>query len=70
MFDYQTMMLMHRHGDHEWAEMTEEPHHSQAAHDPERKLLRARFFRCVSCDEVIAVTSEAKHEGKGEHSHG
>lgn len=70
MFDYQTMLLMHRHSDHEWAAMTEEPQHSQAAHDPERKLLRARYFRCTSCDELIAVSSEADHAGEGDHRHG
>jgi hypothetical protein len=70
MFDYQTMLLMHRHGDDEWVPMAEDAHHSQAAHDPERKLLKARFFRCISCDEVIAVTNEADHAGEGEHRHG
>jgi hypothetical protein len=68
MFDYQTMKLMHRHSDHEWQEMAEEPHHTQASHDPERKLLRARIFRCIRCNEVIAVTgdaSDAPETGRG-----
>ncbi|NJD27425.1 MAG: hypothetical protein FIA92_03925 [Chloroflexi bacterium] len=58
MFDYQTMKLMHRHSDHEWAAMAEVPHHGQASHDPERALLRARVFRCTKCDEFVSVSSE------------
>lgn len=68
MIDYQTMKLMHRHSDHEWAAMVEEPHHGPEAHDPERTWLRARFFRCTSCDEVVAVgdgSEDSKDAPKG-----
>ncbi len=60
MIDYQALKLMHLHSDHEWAAMKEEPHHGPDDHDPERALLRhARFFRCTTCDEVVAVADDA-----------
>jgi hypothetical protein len=64
MFDYQTLKLMHRHGDDGWGVMAEQPHHDQAAHDPERALLKARVFRCTSCDEVVYVADDADVEGE------
>jgi hypothetical protein len=59
MFDYQTIKLMHRHGEGDYAPMAEGSEHSPAASDPERAWLRgARIFRCMRCeDEIIMVDS-------------
>jgi hypothetical protein len=53
--DYQTLKLMHLHGDERFP-MHEASHHDAADHDPERGWVRgARIFRCTSCDEEVAV---------------
>ena len=55
MFDYQTIKLMHLHGD-ERVPMTERAHSDSADHDPERRWIQgARIFRCMRCDEEIVV---------------
>ncbi len=57
MFDYQTVKLLHRHGDDDWIPMTEGSDHDAAAHDPERGWLHgARIFKCSRCDEQIAIS--------------
>jgi hypothetical protein len=69
MFDYQTVRMLHRHGDDDWIPMTEGSNHDAAAHDPERGWLRnAKIFRCSRCDEEIAVmpTAEPRTEAPGE----
>jgi hypothetical protein len=69
MFDYQTVKLLHRHGDDDWIPMTEGSEHDVAAHDPERGWLAgARIFRCSRCDEEIAMSpaAEPRTEAPGE----
>ena len=69
MFDYQTVKLLHRHGDDDWIPMTAGSHHDPAAHDPERGWLKgARIFRCSRCDEEIAIvpSAEPRTEAPGE----
>ena len=57
MFDYETVKLLHRHGNDEWVPMAESEHGS-AAHDPERAWLRgARLYKCTSCEEEILITA-------------
>ena len=57
MFDYQTVKLLHLHGDDDYAPMAEESEHGSATHDPERSWLRgARIFKCKRCDETIVMT--------------
>jgi hypothetical protein len=68
MFDYQTVKLLHRHGD-DWVPMSEGGDHDAAAHDPERAWLRgARIFKCTTCDEQIAMLppTEPNTEAPGE----
>ena len=61
MFDYQTVQMLHRHGDDDWVPMTEGSNHDAAGHDVERKWLRgAKIFRCTRCDEEIAMVPEAE----------
>jgi hypothetical protein len=56
-FDYQTVKLMHLHGD-ERVPMTERVHSDPADHDPERRWTHgARIFRRTRCDEEIVVTA-------------
>jgi len=69
MFNYQTVNLLHRHGDDDWIPMTEGTEHDVAAHDPERGWLAgARIFKCSRCDEEIAIApaDEWPSEGPGE----
>ena len=69
MFDYQTVRMLHRHGDDDWVPMTEGSNHDAASHDMERKWLRgAKIFRCSRCDEEIAVmpSAEPRTEAPGE----
>jgi hypothetical protein len=55
MFDYQTVKLIHLHGDERFP-MKERSHHDSAELDPERGWLKgARIFRCTRCDEEIVV---------------
>jgi hypothetical protein len=54
-FDYQTLQLMHLHGEERFP-MTERAHHDSADHDPERGWTQgARIFRCTRCDEAIVL---------------
>jgi hypothetical protein len=56
MFDYQTVKLLHRHSDEDWIPMTEGSTHDVASHDVERGWLKgAKIFRCMRCDEEIAI---------------
>lgn len=58
MHDYQTMKLMHRHGDDRWVPMAEQGHPNAAEHDPERAWLRgARLFSCTACEDEIAIVA-------------
>lgn len=69
MFDYQTVKLLHHHGNDEWVPMAEGSEHDAAAHDPERAWLRgARIFRCTTCEEEIAFVpaAEPRTEAPGE----
>jgi len=69
MFDYQTVKLLHRHGDDDWIPMNEGSEHTSASHDMERKWLSgARIFRCSRCDEEIAMVpaAESRTEAPGE----
>ena len=69
MFDYQTVRLLHNHGDDDWIPMNESSVHDVAARDPERSWLHgARIFRCSKCDEQIAIVpaAEPRTEAPGE----
>ena len=69
MFDYQTVKLLHRHSDDDWIPMTEGSKHDVASHDVERGWLQgARIFRCLRCDEEIALVppEEPRTEAPGE----
>jgi hypothetical protein len=58
MFDYQTVKLLHRHGDDDWAPYGPGSEHSPASHDPERSWLKAgaQIFKCTKgADEVMVV---------------
>ena len=58
MLDYQTIKLMHRHGDDDYAPFAEVSEHGSAAHDPERAWLRgARIFRCTRCADEVVLTA-------------
>ena len=57
MFDYQTVKLLHLHGDDDYVAMTEQSEHTPETHNPERSWLRgAKIFRCSRCDETIVMT--------------
>jgi len=60
----QELFLEHRHGDGSWSPM-ERVEHDSAAHDSERSWLRRMIFRCTTCDEEVAVTTDGG-EGDGE----
>ena len=70
MFDYQTVKLLHRHGNEDWAPYTEGSEHTPASHDMERSWLKqgARIFRCTTCaDEVMVLpASEPGGETSGQ----
>ena len=69
MFDYQTVKLLHNHGNEDWVPMSEGLDHDSAAHDPERAWLRgARIFKCDTCEEEIAIVpaAEPRTEAPGE----
>lgn len=58
MFDYQTMKLMHSHGDERFPMTESSSHHDPAAHDAEQGWRPGtRIFRCMSCEEEIVVES-------------
>jgi hypothetical protein len=67
--DYQNLQLMHRHGD-EWVALTasseaSSPHHDSTEHDAERGLMRgARLFRCVACEEEVAILEQSSRPGE------
>jgi hypothetical protein len=64
-FDYQTIKLLHRHGNDDYAPMTEASEHNSASHDPERSWLRsARIFRCDRCDDEVVITPAAEPKGE------
>jgi hypothetical protein len=64
MYDYQTVKLMHRHGDDDWVPMTE-LEHDPAAHDPERAWLHgARLFKCTRCDDIVVATPPEDRAGQ------
>ncbi len=68
MFDYQTIKLMHRHGEGDYAPMAEGQEHGSAAHDPERAWLRgARIFRCTKCEDEVVLTDSADAPGEPPH---
>jgi hypothetical protein len=61
MFDYQTVKLMHRHGDDEYAPMVEGSEHTSAAHDPERAWLKgARIFKCTRCADEVVIAPDGE----------
>jgi hypothetical protein len=61
MFDYQTVKLLHRHGNDDYAPYAESSEHTSAAHDPERAWLKgARLFRCTRCEDEVLVTSNGE----------
>ena len=55
MFDYQTVKLMHLHGDGRFPMQPRIPH-DPAETDPERGWVEgAKIYRCSSCSEEIVV---------------
>jgi hypothetical protein len=68
MFDYQTMKLVHLHGDERFP-MIERGHADAADHDPERGWTHgARIFRCTRCDEEVVLLPPGRDETEGEPS--
>jgi len=60
MFHYETVKILHEHGQDDWVPMTEVPEYDSAANDPERAWLKgARIFKCTTCDETIAMANPA-----------
>ena len=56
MLNFQAARLMHRH-DKEWVEMSRVEEPSADSIDSERRLVHgAQVFRCVDCDEEIALS--------------
>ena len=65
MFDFQTVKLLHRHGNDDYAPMSEGAEHGSPAHDPERGWLKnARIFRCTQCEDEIVVVPAAEPTGE------
>jgi len=59
MFNYETIRLMHLHGEERFP-MQERSHHDAADHDPERGWRTgARIFRCTACADEIVVMPPA-----------
>jgi hypothetical protein len=55
MFDYQTVKLMHLHGDERFPMNMMSPH-DPAELDLERRLLKGgTIFRCTRCSEEVVV---------------
>jgi len=65
--DYQTLKLVHRHGD-AWVPMAEVSHHGAAEHDIERTLVRQGTFRCTQCDEEVAIAPGDRADAESERS--
>lgn len=64
MIQYEAMRLIHRHGDR-WEPMVPAEHGAATEHDIERSLARGdRLFRCVSCDDVVAVRAPEPREAE------
>jgi hypothetical protein len=67
--DYENLKLMHRHGD-EWVPLAESAqegsgHHDSTQHDAERGFLRGfRLFRCVACEEEVAILEQSAAPGQ------
>jgi hypothetical protein len=57
MFDYQTVKLLHHHGNQDWVAMAPSPaDHDPASHDPERAWLEgATIYKCTQCDEEVVL---------------
>lgn len=54
MLGFNSLTLLHRHGD-EWLPM-EEVEQKAADRDPERRLLRGeRVFRCSRCEDEVRI---------------
>lgn len=66
MFDFQTVKLMHRHGDDQWSPYVEGTDHSPSTHDPERSWLKAgaRIFRCSNCADELMVLPAGEPDGE------
>ena len=47
--------LEHHHSDGTWSPL-EPVHHDSVAHDSERSWLKRTIYRCVACNEEVAVT--------------
>lgn len=65
MLDFQAIRLLHRHGDGEYAPMTERAENSAAAADPERMWKSGtRIFACDMCSDEIVVEPAADTTGE------
>ena len=66
MFDYQTVRLLHHHGNQDWVAMSPATDHDPAFHDPERAWLEgATIYKCNECDEKVII---APPDDRGETS--
>jgi len=66
MYDYNTVKMLHNHGNGDFAPMVEGNDHTSASHDPERAWLAgAKIFRCTRCDEEVVV-NPANEDAPGE----
>ena len=52
----QEFQVEHQHSDGSWSRMAPVEHDS-AVHDSERSWIRRKVFRCLSCQETVAVTT-------------
>jgi hypothetical protein len=59
------LRIQHRHKDGSWGELEEDSgHHDAAAHDPERRWVRGKIFKCTSCEESVTINpGDAPEEG-------
>jgi hypothetical protein len=65
MLDFQAIRLLHRHGNGEYAAMTERAEQSAAANDPERQWIKGtRIFACATCTDEIVIEPAAKTNGE------
>jgi hypothetical protein len=68
MLDFQAIRLLHRHGNGEYAAMTERADQSAAAHDPERQWIKGtRIFGCADCADEIIVQPAPEANGEAAH---
>ncbi|MES1239303.1 MAG: hypothetical protein ABUL57_00420 [Chloroflexota bacterium] len=64
MISFQALRLMHRHGENDYAQMSETREHDSADHDPERSWIRgARIFRCDTCSSEVIVVPPDEEPG-------